>query len=544
MKLDEVLNFAAAKWPQKRALIFPNAELSFSSLRAKARQKARSLISAGVRAGDHVGILSLNLPEYVESIFAISMAGATAVPVNARYRSAELQQVIADSDIRLLLTTSQFDDRIDFCAQLTDCYSDLSASLNPYALRLAEAPLLESIVLFEPVQKSGFISSTDFEQCGIDITDEALNERSASAGLESICLMIYTSGTTSLPKGCRLSHRAFVRSAAAEKERFAIAEDDCLWDPLPFFHISSLLPMVASMWAGAAYATDTHFDVDRVLEQIYRFEPTILFPAFPAIMGDLLSHDDFQADKMGRVRLVNNVAPASRLLENMAKLPQAVHVSAYGLTEISGVACHGSTTETDLERAHTCGRPFQGIDARIVCPESQSELGPDEGGEIQLRGYALVTDYYNDPEKARAVMTEDGWLRTGDIGALDAQGRLAFRGRLKDMLKVGGENVAALEIEALLLTHPAVKMAQVVGVPHDRLGEVPAAFIELSDDAHCGEEEIIQFCRGNIASFKVPRMIRFVEQWPSSATKIQKFKLTELLARPQPLDPSSEAKDE
>ena len=544
MKLDEVLNSAAAKWPQKRALIFPDAELTFSSLRAKARQKARSLISAGVRAGDHVGILSLNLPEYVESIFAISMAGATAVPVNARYRGAELRQVIADSDIRLLLTTSQFDDRIDFCTQLTDCYSDLSASLNPNALRLAEAPLLESIVLFEPVQKLGFVSSTDFEKCGIDITDEALNERSASAGLESICLMIYTSGTTSVPKGCRLSHRAFVRNAAAEKERFAIAEDDCLWDPLPFFHISSLLPMVASMWAGAAYATDTHFDVDRALEQIYHLEPTILFPAFPAIMGDLLSHDDFQADKMARVRLVNNVAPASRLIENMAKLPQAVHVSAYGLTEISGVACHGSATDTDLERAHTCGRTFDGIDARIVCPESQSELGPDEEGEIQLRGYALFTDYYNDPEKTREVMTEDGWLRTGDIGALDARGRLAFRGRLKDMLKVGGENVAALEIEALLLTHPAVKMAQVVGAPHDRLGEVPAAFIELSEDAHCGEEEIIQFCRSNIASFKVPRIVRFVEQWPSSATKIQKFKLIELLARPQPLDPSSEAKDE
>ena len=544
MKLDEVLNSAAAKWPRKRALIFPNAELTFSSLRAKARQKARSLISAGVRAGDHVGILSLNLPEYVESIFAISMTGATAVPVNARYRGAELQQVIADSDIRLLLTTSQFDDRIDFCAQLTDCYSDLSASLNPYALRLAEAPLLESIVLFEPVQKPGFISSTDFEQCGIDITDEALNERSASARLESICLMIYTSGTTSVPKGCRLSHRAFVRNAAAEKERFAIVEDDCLWDPLPFFHISSLLPMVASMWAGAAYATDTHFDVDRALEQIYHLEPTILFPAFPAIMGDLLSHDDFQADKMARVRLVNNVAPASRLLENMAKLPQAVHVSAYGLTEISGVACHGSAIETDLERAHTCGRTFDGIDARIMCPDTQSERGTDEEGEIQLRGYALFTDYYKDPEKTRAVMTEDGWLRTGDIGALNAQGCLSFRGRLKDMLKVGGENVAALEIEELLLTHPAVKMAQVVGAPHDRLGEVPAAFIELADCEDCGEEDIILFCQKKIASFKVPRIVRFVDEWPASATKIQKFKLIEMLSSPDQFDASRETADE
>ena len=161
-----------------------------------------------------------------------------------------------------------------------------------------------------------------------------------------------------------------------------------------------------------------------------------------------------------------------------------------------------------------------------------------------MRGYALFTDYYKDPEKTRAVMTEDGWLRTGDIGALDAQGRLSFSGRLKDMLKVGGENVAALEIEGLLLTHPAVKMAQVVGAPHDRLGEVPAAFIELSEGAHCGEEEIIEFCRDNIASFKVPRIVRFVEHWPSSATKIQKFKLVELLAHPQPLNASCETADE
>ncbi len=544
MRLDELLDVAAAKWPLKRALVFPDSELTFSSLQASAKRRARSLVGGGVRAGDHVGILSLNLPEYIEFIFAISMAGATAVPLNARYRGAELKRVIADSDIRMLLTTSQFDDRVDFCAQLTDCYPELNESLEPQALRIAEAPLLKSIVLFEATHKPGFISSIDFDQWGGDVTDETLTERSVSAGLESICLMIYTSGTTSVPKGCRLSHRAFVRNAAAEKERFAITEDDCLWDPLPFFHISSLLPMVASMWAGAEYVTDTHFDVDRALEQIYRVEPTILFPAFPAIMGDLLAHEDFQADKMASVRLVNNVAPASRLLENMAKLPQAVHVSAYGLTEISGVACHGSAVETDLERAHTCGRTFDGIDARIMCPDTQSERGTDEEGEIQLRGYALFTDYYKDPEKTRAVMTEDGWLRTGDIGALNAQGCLSFRGRLKDMLKVGGENVAALEIEELLLTHPAVKMAQVVGAPHDRLGEVPAAFIELADCKDCGEEDIILFCQNKIASFKVPRIVRFVDEWPASATKIQKFKLIEMLSSPDQFDASRETADE
>ncbi len=538
MRLDELLDVAAEKWPHQRALVFPDWELTFSSLQANARRKARSLIGAGVRAGDHVGILSLNLPEYVESIFAISMVGGTAVPLNARYRGAELRHVISNSDIRLLFTTSQFKDRANFCEQLAESYPSLAASTDPFSLQIEDAPLLKSIVLFEPAEKPGFVSSANFDALGQDLSDKEIIEASESTGLESSCLMIYTSGTTSLPKGCRLSHSAFVRNAAAQRDRFVIVADDCLWDPLPFFHISSLLPMVACLWAGATYATDKYFDADRAIEQIYDLNPTILFPAFPAVMGDLLSHERFQAERMGRVRLINNVAPSSRLLENMAQLPQAVHVSAYGLTEISGVACHGSAGETNLQRANTCGKPFDGLQIRIVCPNSDKVLGPLEEGEIQLKGYALFTDYYKDPVKTAEVMTEDGWLRTGDRGALDSQGLLTFCGRLKDMLKVGGENVAALEIEGLLMSHPNVKMAQVVGAPHDRLGEVPAAFIELSEGAVCEESGIIDFCKDKIASFKVPHIVRFVNDWPSSATKIQKYKLVEQLSESESLDSS------
>ena len=543
MKLHDLLDVAAAKWPEKAALVFPDSELTFSSLQANARHKARSLVGAGVRVGEHVGIFSPNRIEYVEAIFAINMVGATAVPLNARYRGAELTQVIADSDIRLLLTTSQCNERIDPCAQLGACYPELEQASDSLQLQLRAAPLLKSIVLFEALEKPGFVSSAAFEKLGLGIADEEIQRRAECSDLESICLMIYTSGTTSVPKGCRLSHRAFVQNAAAVCARFAMTENDCLWDPLPFFHMSSLLPMIASMWAGSVYGTDTHFDADRALAHIYRLNPSILFPAFPAITGDLFNHSNFNADRMSRVRLINNVAPASRLLENMARLPEAVHVSAYGLTEISGVACHGSADETDIERAHTCGRAFEGIETRIVCPDSQRELGPDEEGEIQLRGYALFTDYYKDPVKTRAVMTDDGWFKTGDIGTLDSRGLLAFHGRLKDMLKVGGENVAALEIEGLLLTHPAVKMAQVVGAPHDRLGEVPAAFIELVDNACCGEEEIIEFCKNQIASFKVPRLVRFVTAWPASATKIQKFKLIEQLAQLEASTASTEVSD-
>lgn len=213
----------------------------------------------------------------------------------------------------------------------------------------------------------------------------------------------------------------------------------------------------------------------------------------------------------------------------MKIIPGAVHVSAYGLTEASGVSCNGAVDEDNDARANTSGKPYEGLRIRIIDVETGEEVAQGKQGEIIIKGFSLFEGYYKSPGKTAETLDEDGWLHTGDLGAADEQGRISYRGRIKDMLKVGGENVAAVEIESFLLGHPAVELVQVVSMPDAKLDEVAAAFVQLKAGATCTEQEIVDFCQGKIASFKIPRHVRFVEEWPMSATKIQKFKLQEML---------------
>jgi len=199
-------------------------------------------------------------------------------------------------------------------------------------------------------------------------------------------------------------------------------------------------------------------------------------------------------------------------------------IGCYGLTEAGGVISFNHPGESLEQRLNSCGQVFPGIEIKVVHPDTLAEVPAGERGEILIRGYCLFEGYYKAPEK-NAEAFFDGWFRTGDLCSVDDAGRIAFHGRLKDMLKVGGENVAAVEIESFLARHPAVKLAQVVGVPDDRLLEVAVAFVELNPGCQASESELIEFCRGDIASFKVPRYVRFVEEWPMSSTKVQKFRL-------------------
>ena len=293
----------------------------------------------------------------------------------------------------------------------------------------------------------------------------------------------------------------------------------------------SILPLLSVIWSGACFISDTHFDADSAIGTIREEKPTILFTAFPIIMAALVNHPDFDVRNMPQLRLVNNVAPPNQLKKNMEILPDAVHVSAYGLTEASGVSCNGSADEDDNTRAHTCGKPYSGVQLRVVDLETGKEAAPGEHGEVTIRGFSLFEGYYKSPDKTAEAIDAEGWLHTGDIATMDRKGRVSYQGRVKDMLKVGGENVAAVEIESYIISHPAVQLVQVVGVPDNKLSEVAAAFIQLEPGNNCTEQEIIDYCRGKIASFKIPHHIRFVEKWPMSATKIQKFKLQETLTR-------------
>jgi fatty-acyl-CoA synthase/long-chain acyl-CoA synthetase len=346
-------------------------------------------------------------------------------------------------------------------------------------------------------------------------------------------LMLYTSGTTANPKGCPLSHEAIVRnSIALGRYRYELRQEDRFWSPLPMFHIAAILPMVAIFDVGGAYLTMSYFDAGVALKMLEAERATATYPCFVTIMSDLIHHPDFQNTDLHRIRLMNSnfaVQPPGIKDAMLEAMPDTVYVGTYGMTETGGTVCTSELTDSLEARCTRLGKPLPGLEVKIVSLETGDELPTGERGEILVRGYCLFEGYYKDPEKTAEAMELDGFFHTGDVGSFDDAGQIMFHGRSKDMLKVGGENVAAAEIEAFLARHPAVKLAQVVGIPDARLQEVPAAFVELEAGEDASEQELIDFCRGDIASFKVPRYVRFVTEWPMSTSKIQKFRLRDQL---------------
>lgn len=525
--LAQALLDAATAHPDEPLLIFPDQRLSYSAMVERAWQRAASLKAQGIGAGDHVGILMPNCPEYIEVLFGIVLLGAMAVPINARYKANELAYVIDNSDIKALVTSDLASEYVNFAELLHEAFTDLAAQGDRSQLQLARATKLRSITLLGATTSPGMLSAEQFEQAG---TANNFQREVGSTDGAAPCIMMYTSGTTANPKGCPLGNSALVANGRAmNRQRYFMDHRDRFWSPLPMFHMSSILPLVACLDAGAALLSMNHFDASTALDMLEQERVTIAFPAFPTITNELINHPSFASRALDQLRRINNVAPIELLRKFQNAFPQAVQTGAYGLTEVCGVIAFNHPDEPLETRLTTCGAPFSGVQIRIVDPDTLQSLPTGERGEIWIKGYCVFDGYYKAPEKNAEAM-HDGWFRTGDLCSVDADNRIAFHGRIKDMLKVGGENVAAVEIESFLAGHPAVKLAQVIGVPDDRLLEVPAAYIELQDDATLDEAQLIAWCKGKIASFKTPRHVRFVTEWPMSSTKVQKFRLLEAFA--------------
>jgi acyl-CoA synthetase (AMP-forming)/AMP-acid ligase II len=279
------------------------------------------------------------------------------------------------------------------------------------------------------------------------------------------------------------------------------------------------------------------FEPNLAIDLITRERATVLYPLFPTITLTLMHHPRFAELDRSIVRVVANVAPADVQRQIHEAFAPAVLMSAYGITELCGTLVFTKLDDPLEARLTTCGTPLPGFDLRVVDPDSNTPLPAGVRGELVGRGPSRFDGYYNNPEQTELAIDGDGYFHTGDLCSIDEDGRIWFHGRIKDMLKVGGENVAAIEIESYLATHPAIKLAQVVGIPDPRLLELPAAFVELIPGATLTESEAIAYCTGEIASFKVPRFVRFVEEWPMSATKVQKFRLRDQLLEELGLQP-------
>lgn len=512
------------------AVAFPDERVTYPELAALTDRFARSLRGLGVGPGDKVGILMPNSLDFVAGLVGAAKLGAVAVPVNGRFKAHELSHVIAHADIRVLLTAAGPEASVDYPALLEEVFPDAS-SQEGADLRLEAAPELRRIVHLNG-ERPGFTTRETFERGAGLVADEEIRTLQQRVRIRDVAMLMYTSGTTARPKGCLLTHEAIVRhGGTVARSKFLMSSEDRFWDPLPLFHIGGIVPLLGCISVRAAFCHAGHFDPGVSLRQLERERCTVAYPAFDLIWLAILDHPDYPKADLSRLRLVQSITTPERLRDLQERMPWVSLVTSFGATECSSNLTLPQPDDSEEVRINTLGTPVPGMEIKAVDPVSAEERPAGEVGELLLRGYACFEGYYKEPELTAQAIDADGWFHTGDLGRIDEDGRLVYAGRAKDMLKVGGENVAAIEVEDFLVRHPAVNIVQVVSAPDARYDEVPAAFVQLAPGQTVGEQELIDFCRGKIATFKVPRYVRFVEEWPMSGTKIQKFVLRERIAR-------------
>ncbi|PVY30219.1 fatty-acyl-CoA synthase [Williamsia muralis] len=507
------------------ATVIDGERLSYPELSERTDRFAASLIGLGVNAGDRIGILMPNCLDFIVALVASAKIGAISVPINGRFKLQEAGYVIDHADLTVLLT-SRDNQGTDFPA--------LVAQVVRGATRDAGRPSgspLRDIVNFSYRDQSS-LDRDAFDRAGDNVTTEAVKVRQSRVRVRDIALLMYTSGTTARPKGCLLTHEAISRQGEKiAKTRLLLTPDDAFWDPLPLFHCGGIVPMFGTFSAGATYCHAGHFDPGDALRVIAAEKCTVLYPSFEAIWLSILNHRDFDTTDLSHVRVIQNIATPERMAQYENRMPWAKQVTSYGSTECATNLTMGHPDDPLEVRISTLGRVVEGMEVKIVDPETGDEVPRGTMGELCFRGYSCFEGYYKDPVQTAAAFDADGFFHSGDRASVDSDGIVRFGGRLKDMLKIGGENAAAIEIEDFLSRHEAIRVVQIVGVPDEKYGEVAAAFVELNSGHSLTTPELQEFCVGSIATYKIPRYMRTVSEWPMSGTKIKKFELRDALAR-------------
>ncbi len=519
--------------PDRPILIFPDETVSYQELYGRALKVAKSLHSMDIRRGDHVGILMANSIEYVEVLFGVAFLGAIPVLYNGRFKAREIAHVTSDADIKIIVTSDQIDEHVDYGELLCSALPGLETSLyEKTGSQIPDAPSLQGAVMLGGKKIAGFIDDKEFKAMGEQISDETISSSLQKIRVEDPAIMFYTSGTTAMPKGCYLNHTVLQHAGVVGGVgNLGLREGDKVFAPLPMFHTAFSQPFSGVLHVGGTLISMKRFEAKPALDLIHKEKPTAMFPAFAMITNEIIAQPEYRSDSFESVRTIVNVGPEDVLMQLQEKMPHTKQITVFGMTETGGSVCMGNHELTDSERARTSGTALPGNEIEIRDPQTNKKLPPNTLGEIVARGIGVFSGYHKSPEKNAETFDSKGWFHTGDLGEMTENGEVIFSGRLKDMLKVGGENVASVEVEGFLSTHTGVKVAAIVGLPDEKYGEVPVAYIELEEGSEVSEEEIIEYCKGQIASFKIPRHVRFLTEWPMGATKILKYELRETIAR-------------
>jgi fatty-acyl-CoA synthase len=529
--LGRVLEKQVARHPDKEFMIYPDRDLRFTYAQFDRRVNnlAKGLLAIGLRKGDHLGIWATNVPDWLTFLFATAKIGVVAVTVNTAYRLHELEYLVKQSDIRALCLIDGFRDS-DYVAMINELVPELK-SCERGRLESARFPRLKSVIFIGPEKHRGMYNSQELLLLGAHTSDAELARAGAGLSCHEVINMQYTSGTTGFPKGVMLTHHNILNNGfhIGERQKFTETERLCL--TVPLFHCFGLvLGLMAILTHGATMVILESFDPLLALASVQKERCTALY-GVPTMFIAELNHPMFGMFNLSSLRtgiMAGSPCPMEIMKRVIADMRCREITIAYGLTEGSPVMMQTSTDDPIEMRVSTVGQRLPGIEVRIVNPETNAELPPGMQGEVVCRGYNVMKGYYQLPEATAAAVDADGWLHSGDLGTMDANGYFKITGRIKDMIIRGGENISPREIEEFLLRMEGVRDIQVAGIASQKYGEEVGAFIIRKDGATITEEDVRDFCRGKIANFKIPKYVFFVSSYPMTASgKIQKYKLRE-----------------
>jgi fatty-acyl-CoA synthase len=534
--IGAALNTAAARWADRDALISCHQHLrySYAQLRHEADRVARALMALGVQRGDRVGIWSPNRAEWMITQYAAAKAGAILVNINPAYRVRELEYALVQSGVSVLIASRAFR-ATDYVEILLGLIPELGTTPSGRPLAAERTPALRQVVYLGTDARPGGLAWSDFLALADTITVGELEAREAGLQFDEPINIQYTSGTTGSPKGATLSHHNILNNGyfVGAKLRYTDADRICL--PVPFYHcFGCVLGNMAALTHGAAIVLPGEsFDPDATLRAIEAHGCTSIY-GVPTMFIAQLELPHFSSVRLDTLR-TGIMAGAPCPMDVMRQVIDRMHVAdvtiCYGMTETSPVSFQSDVDDPIDRRVSTVGRVLPHLECKIVDPETGAIVPRGTAGELCTRGYSVMLGYWNDAAATAHAVDTARWMHSGDLAIMNDDGYVTISGRIKDMIIRGGENISPSEVEEFLYTHEKVREVQVIGVPDRKYGEVVCAWIRLRDGATASEEEFREFCRGQIATYKIPRYVRFTTEFPMTVTgKIQKFRMREISA--------------
>jgi Acyl-CoA synthetases (AMP-forming)/AMP-acid ligases II len=500
VSVPELLEQAALHWPKHECIYDLTCRLSYGDMYERVNRLAAGLQAIGIGAGDKVGVSLFNWHETAELFFAVPMIGAVLVPFNPKYRTYEVQHILKNSGVKAVFVSEEFE------------------QVGMDAVR----PLVREIITVR-CRKEGLRAYEDL----LSAKEKPKLPPHPPEGDDIYCIL-YTSGTTGLPKGVLITHRAVVQSGRTISGALRCTADDVYLVLAPIFHIFGMaVNMIAAMVRGSRMVFLDKFKAEKALELIQQEKVTI-HHAVPSMLNLELKSPNFDSYDVSSLRAgVTGAAPCPPETIKAVREKMGMNLCiSFGATETSTVTITGYDDPLD-KVCGTIGKAVEGVEVKIV-GEDRRTLPPGEIGEMAVRGFGVMKGYYQMPEETRKVLDEEGWFYTGDLGMMDEEGYIRYMGRKKELIIRGGYNIYPQELEALLQHHPKVLESAVVGLPDETMGETVCAVVRLKPGTSAQPEEIIDYLKGKIANYKLPGKVVFLDWLPTTASgKIQKNRLRE-----------------